>query len=274
MTDMLLCQISDLHIKPDRKLAYRKVDTATMLERCVARILALPQVPDVVIATGDLVDFGTEAEYRLLRGLLAPLTMPLYLLPGNHDAREGLRAVFDDHAYLRQWAPFVQYAIDDHPLRIVALDTVVPGQGGGALCAERLAWLERTLAAQPWRPTVVALHHPPFAIGIGHMDRVGLAGIDDLAEVIARHPQVERLIAGHLHRPIVARFAGTVATVCPSPAHQVALDLDPQAPDDFVMEPPAFQLHRWDGRTLVTHTAYVERFDGPYPFREGGRLID
>ena len=274
MTDMLLCQISDLHIKPDRKLAYRKVDTATMLERCVARILALPQVPDVVIATGDLVDFGTEAEYRLLRGLLAPLTMPLYLLPGNHDAREGLRAVFDDHAYLRQWAPFVQYAIDDHPLRIVALDTVVPGQGGGALCAERLAWLERTLAAQPWRPTVVALHHPPFATGIGHMDRVGLAGIDDLAEVIARHPQVERLIAGHLHRPIVARFAGTVATVCPSPAHQVALDLDPQAPDDFVMEPPAFQLHRWDGRTLVTHTAYVERFEGPYPFREGGRLID
>lgn len=275
MTAMLLCQISDLHIKPDRRLAYRKVDTATMLERCVARILALPQVPDVVIATGDLVDFGTEAEYRLLRELLAPLTMPLYLLPGNHDGREGLRAVFgDEHPYLRQWAPFVQYAIDDHPLRLVALDTVVPGKGGGELCAERLAWLERTLAAQPWRPTVVALHHPPFATGIGHMDRVGLAGIDDLAEVIARHPQVERLIAGHLHRPIVARFAGTVATVCPSPAHQVALDLDPQAPDDFVMEPPAFQLHRWDGRTLVTHTAYVERFDGPYPFREGGRLID
>ena len=157
MTDMLLCQISDLHIKPDRKLAYRKVDTATMLERCVARILALPQVPDVVIATGDLVDFGTEAEYRLLRGLLAPLTMPLYLLPGNHDAREGLRAVFDDHAYLRQWTPFVQYAIDDHPLRIVALDTVVPGERRGALIASARSRPSRT------KGSASAIVHSPIA---------------------------------------------------------------------------------------------------------------
>ncbi len=271
---MLLCQISDLHVKPERRLAYRRVDTATMLERCIERILALPQRPDAVIATGDLVDLGTEAEYRLLRELLAPLAMPLYLLPGNHDGREALRAVFDDHAYLRQWEPFVQYAIDAHPLRLVALDTVVPGSGGGLLCAERLAWLDRTLSAAPWKPTVVALHHPPFVTGIGHMDRIGLAGIDGLAAVIARHPQVERLIAGHLHRPITVRFAGTVASTCPSPAHQVALDLAPDARDDFVMEPPAFQLHWWNGHALVTHTAYVDAHDGPYPFREGGRLID
>lgn len=271
---MLLCQISDLHIKPERRLAYRRVDTASMLERCVQRILALPQVPDAVIATGDLVDFGTEAEYRLLRELLAPLTMPLYLMPGNHDGRESLRTVFADHAYLRQWAPFVQYAIDDHPLRLVALDTVVPGQGGGELCDARIAWLDRTLAAAPSRPTVVALHHPPFETGIGHMDRIGLTGIEQLAAVIARHPQVERLIAGHLHRPITVRFAGTVATTCPSPAHQVALDLAPDARDDFVMEPPAFQLHRWDGRGLVTHTAYIDGYDGPFPFRQAGRLID
>ena len=271
---MLLCQISDLHIKPDRRLAYRRVDTATMLERCVARILELPQRPDAVIATGDLVDVGTQAEYRLLRELLAPLPMPLYLLPGNHDARDSLRAVFNEHAYLRQWAPFVQYAIDDHPLRLVALDTVVPGRGDGELCGERLDWLERTLARAPDRPTVVAMHHPPFVTGIGHMDRVGLSGIDRLAEVIARHPQVERLIAGHLHRPITVRFAGSVATTCPSPAHQVALDIAADARDDFVLEPPAFQLHWWNGHALVTHTACVDAFDGPYPFREGGRLID
>jgi len=271
---MLLCQISDLHIKPERRLAYRKVDTATMLERCVRRILALPQAPDAVIATGDLVDAGTEAEYRLLRELLAPLPMPLYLLPGNHDGREALRAVFDDHAYLRQWEPFVQYAIDEHPLRLVALDTLIPGQGGGALCDRRLAWLDRTLAQAPQRPTVVALHHPPFVTGIGHMDRIGLDGVDELAAVIGRHSQVERLIAGHLHRAISVRFAGTVAGTCPSPAHQVALDLDPAARDAFVMEPPAFQLHWWSGRSLVTHTACVDAFDGPHPFREGGRLID
>jgi len=101
--------------------------------------------------------------------------------------------------------------------------------GAGELCAERLAWLDATLRRRPQSPTLLMMHHPPFVTGIGHMDRVGLAGIDGLAAVIARHPQVERLIAGHLHRAITVRFAGTVATTCPSPAHQVALDLDPDA---------------------------------------------
>jgi len=271
---MLLCQISDLHIKAERRLAYGRVDTASMLERCVARILALPQRPDAVIATGDLVDLGSPAEYALLRELLAPLTMPLYLLPGNHDERTALRDAFPEHDYLRQSDEFVQYAIDAHPLRLVALDTVIPGSGAGELCARRLEWLERTLSQREWTPTIVAMHHPPFATGIGHMDRLGLTGIDGLASVLARHGQVERVVAGHLHRPITVRFGGTIASTCPSPAHQVALDISPDAPDRFTMEPPAFQLHWWSGRHLVTHTAYVDAADGPYPFREAGRLID
>jgi Icc protein len=270
---MLLAQISDTHIKPQRRLAYGIVDTATMLERAVEALLALKQRPDAVIATGDLVDLGRPEEYGLLREILAPLPMPLYLLPGNHDERAALRAAFPDHDYLRQWAPFVQYAIDAHPLRLVALDSVIPREGGGLLCAERLAWLDRTLA-QSDQPTVVAIHHPPFATGIGHMDRLMLAQPEALAAVIRRHPQVERVIAGHLHRPITCRFAGTVASVCPSTAHQVALDLAPDAPDDFVLEPPAFQLHVQTASGLVTHTAYIGDYPGPYPFREGGRLID
>jgi 3',5'-cyclic AMP phosphodiesterase CpdA len=271
---MLLCQISDTHIKAGRKLAYGVVDTAGMLERCVQDILDLPQRPDAVVATGDLVDYGRPDEYGLLRELLAPLPMPLYLLPGNHDERAALRAAFPEHRYLRQWDPFIQYAIDEHAVRIVALDSVIPLQGGGTLCDERLAWLDRALAARPDAPTLVAMHHPPFVSGIGHMDKVGFDRADALAAVIARHPQVERVVAGHLHRPITVRFAGTVASTCPSPAHQVALDIDPQAADDFILEPPAYQLHWWSGRQLVTHTAYVGIFDGPYPFRAGGTLID
>ena len=273
---MILCQISDTHIKAGRRKAYGIVDTATLLERCVQHILSLPQRPDAVIATGDLVDFGRPDEYALLRELIGPLlrSLPVYLMPGNHDDRDGLRKCFPDHGYLRQWEPFVQYAIDDHPLRIVALDTLVPARSAGELCEPRLQWLEDTLAAAPDRPTVVALHHPPFVTGIGHMDRISLAGADRLARVIARHPQVERVIAGHLHRPITVRFAGTVASTCPSPAHQVALDIAPDAADNYVLETPGYQLHWWSGSTLVSHTASIGDFDGPYPFRTGGKLID
>ena len=271
---MLLCQITDTHIKAERKLAYGIVDTAGMLQDCVADILKRPQRPDAVVVTGDLVDYGRPDEYALLRELLAPLSMPLFLLPGNHDERSALRAAFPDHAYLRQWEPFIQYAIEEFTVRLVALDSVIPMQGGGTLCGERLAWLDRTLAARPTAPTIVALHHPPFKTGIGHMDRVGFDASDALAAVIGKHPQVERVIAGHLHRPITARFAGTVASTCPSPAHQVALDIAADATDDFILEPPAYQLHWWSGTQLITHTAYVGDFNGPYPFRTAGKLID
>ena len=275
MNSFLLGQISDLHIKPPGKLSYRVVDCAAMLERCVQEVLRLPQRPDAMVITGDLVDFGRPEEYAHLRKLLSPLPMPYYLLPGNHDERGALRAAFPDHAYLRQWQPFVQYAIDEWPVRIVAIDTVIPGEGGGRLDAERLEWLDRALARAPEKPTVVVMHHPPFPTLIGHMDEIGLEGADALAAVIERHPQVERVLCGHLHRPIQYRFAGTIASTSPSPAHQVALDLAPDAPSRFKMEPPGFQLHAWrQGMGIVSHTAYIGDFAGPYPFFEGDQLID
>lgn len=274
---MLLCQVSDLHIKAGRKPAYGVVDTAGMLEACIARLLRLSPAPDAFIITGDLVDMGTDEEYALLRELLAPLERsgkPLYLIPGNHDEREALRRGFPAHAYLRQWQPFAQYVIEDWPLRIVALDTVVPGKGGGLLCAERLDWLDCTLSADRDKPTIIIMHHPPFVTGIGHMDRVGLKGSAALEAVVACHPQVERLLCGHLHRSIQARFGGSFASTCPSPAHQVALDLNTSSPDNFVMEPPGYQLHWWNGKQLITHTAVLGEFGGPHPFRVGGKLID
>jgi 3',5'-cyclic AMP phosphodiesterase CpdA len=169
----------------------------------------------------------------------------------------------------------VQYAIDEWPLRIVAIDTVIAGEDGGRLDAERLAWLEKILSLKRDKPTLLIMHHPPFSTLIGHMDQIGLEGSDALARVIGRHPQVERVLCGHLHRPIQFRFAGTIASTCPSPAHQVALDLAPDAASAFRMEPPAFQLHAWrQGVGVVSHTAYIGDFAGPYPFYEGDELIE
>lgn len=271
----LIAQVSDLHIKAAGKLSYRVVDTAGMLRACMAHMLAQPQQPDVVAFTGDLVDFGRPEEYAVLRDLIAPLTMPVYLIPGNHDERVALRRAFPDHAYLRQSADLINYVIEDHPVRIIGWDTTVPGKSGGLASPERLAWLDAKLAEQPQKATVVLMHHPPFHTFIGHMDRQGLEGSDALADVIRRHPQVERLLCGHLHRPIQARFAGTLACTVQGPAHQVALDLADDAQSRFVMEPPAYGLHAYTPETgIVSHTAYVGAFAGPYPFYENGRLID
>src|SRR5690242_8860458 len=95
-------------------LAYGAVDTAACLERAVAALNALSPAPDLAIATGDLVDHGEAEEYAHLRALLAPLRMPVFVIPGNHDSRDGLRAAFGADGYLPRDG-FLQFAIEDWP---------------------------------------------------------------------------------------------------------------------------------------------------------------
>ncbi|KAF7962350.1 metallophosphatase [Cupriavidus sp. UYMU48A] len=275
----LVAHITDLHIKAGGKLSYRLVDTAGALHRCIDTLLAAPQQPDAVIVTGDLVDFGADSEYQFLRQILQRLPMPVRLLPGNHDSRSALRRVFADHDYLfatGNGEDPVHYSIDAGPLRLVAFDCTVPGQPGGRVDPAALPWLEAALSADPARPTLLLLHHPPFFTGIGHMDEQGLANADALEAIVRRHPQVERVLCGHLHRHITRRFGGTVAITAPGPAHQVALDLDPQALSRFRMEPPGYLLHWWHpAHGLVTHAAAIGDYGAAHPFFDAqGKLID
>lgn len=272
---MLIAQISDLHIKTEGKLAYGIVDTAKMLSDCVAHIISLNPLPDVVLITGDTVDYGRRSEYDLLKELLSPLEMPLYFVVGNHDDRAVMRQAFSGPGfeYFAKCDEFVQYAVDLGGIRLIALDTVVPLEGRGKLCSKRLAWLDERLSENS-SPTVVAMHHPPFSTGIAHMDALGLEGAEALESIIAKHSHVERLVCGHIHRPIQCRFGNTLASTCPSTAHQVALDLNVEGPDCFVMEPPGYQLHLWRDDRILSHTCAIGKYAGPYPFRQGGVLID
>lgn len=278
---MLVAQITDTHILAAGKLYHSPrrtfpadaepgwsfIDTAACLSRAITELNALKPRPDVVVITGDLTDHGGAEEYANLRSILAAAEMPVFVIPGNHDSREALRAAFAEDGYLSMGG-FLNYTVEDFALRIIALDTNVPGHHHGELCAERLEWLDRTLAAKPRQPTLLAMHHPPFPTGIEHMDVHALRDPAAFADVVRRHPQVERILCGHLHRTIDHRFAGTIAGTCPSTAHQLVLDITPGAPAEFAFEPPGYQLHSWrDGIGLVTHTAVFGDWPGPYPFR-------
>lgn len=278
MLKTLLAQLTDLHIREPGRLAYGRLDTAPYLRAAVRALTALPQEPDAAVLTGDLTDFGRAAEYAHLAEMLAPLTMPLHMLPGNHDDRTQLRRSFPQHEHLHAGGEFVQYCVSlgAHGLRLVVLDTVDAGAPSGRLCASRLRWLADTLQRHRGEPVVIAMHHPPFETLIGHMDRIGLLeGADALAEILAGHPAIERVVCGHLHRTIYTRFGGVVASTAPSPAHQVCLDLSPEAAPAWTLEPPGFHLHAWSGAgRMVTHLAAIGEFDGPHLFHDDGRLID
>lgn len=266
---MIIAQITDLHILPKGKLAYGRVDTASMLRAAIAHLNRLHPAPELVLITGDVADHGDPLAYAHCRELLAGLPAPFHVIPGNHDRRDEFRRAFADQPYL-PGSGFIQYAVEDHPVRLVAIDSQIPGQTHGRLCEEQLTWLDETLGQRPDAPTIVMMHHAPFRTGLPHFDGVSLERPETLEAVVRRHPQVERIVCGHVHRPTQIRFGGTIASACPGTAHQVTLDLQPDTEESFSLDPPGFQLHRWNGERLYTYTAVVGEYDGPFPFTSQG----
>jgi 3',5'-cyclic-AMP phosphodiesterase len=171
---MLIAHISDLHVRPRGKAAYRVSETNMFLERAIDALAALRPRPDLVLISGDLTDCGLPEEYEQLALLLRRLDLPILAVLGNHDRREPYRAAFGERLGAPTSGGFVQFAVAAGPLWIVGLDTVVPGRSEGALCAERLAFVEEALARGVGRPTLIVMHHPPMECGIAHMDRIRL----------------------------------------------------------------------------------------------------
>jgi Icc protein len=264
---MLIAQLTDLHLRPLGLPAYRVSETNMMTERAFDMVAALQPRPDVVLITGDMTDCGLESEYQLLRSLLARLPMPVFMIPGNHDRRDNLKKVFADWPTIVADPDFIQFVVDDFPVRLIGLDTVIAGDSGGMLCDRRLDFLDAALNGSD-RPSIIFMHHPPFECGIVHMDRINLIeGAGRLAEIVRKNGKVERILCGHHHRPIETLFGGTIASIAPAVTHQVAFDLREEHEGALVLEPPAFRLHRYRPDTrVVSHMVYVERFPGPFPF--------
>jgi len=256
---MHIAQITDLHVMARDRLFYNRVPTNAQLAQAVAHINSLDPRPDIVIASGDLTEHGRAEEYDLLRELLADLIPPVFVIPGNHDQREVLLKAFAGEGYMpAPDAPFVNYAIDTLPLRLIGLDTTVPEHHHGLMCEQRLRWLDDTLSARPDSPTLIFMHHPPFRTGVQWMDASGLHGGRMMEEVVRRHRQVVRVACGHIHRPIHVAWGGTIASTSPSTCHQVLLNLTGRDGFEITMEPRAVQLHVWDDSYgLISHLSYI-----------------
>ena len=253
----LIVQLTDPHIVANARLCLNTIDTSSFLREAVDTVKHLTTAPDAVVITGDLVNEGRPNQYEHLRVLLTPLLssdIPVYLMPGNHDNRAALRDAFPEHSELGT-GDTCDFVVDVGAVRLIGLDTVVEGEPGGDLSDKQLQWLEARLRKAPKRPTMIAMHHPPFVTGIGHMDAQGLtpAARQAMEAIVSAHPQVQRVTCGHIHRSISRRWAGTVAATTPSVAHAVAFDLRKDGPGAWNYEPPAITAHYWDGSALLTH---------------------
>ena len=253
---MLIAQITDIHLgfdpgNPDEFNRQR-------LDRTLRALVELSPRPDLLLATGDIADDGDDREsYQRFKEIIADLPFPVLPAMGNHDAREPFLALFPETPSADG---FIQYTLEDFPVRFIVLDTLEVGRHGGGFCETRAAWLRARLAEDGERPTVIVLHHPPVETGLSWMtENPEAEWVLRLREIVEAQDNIIAMIAGHLHRPIVTSWAGTTLAVCPSTAPQVALDLnsiDPEHPDDrpmIVADHPYYALHYWNGRQLITH---------------------
>jgi 3',5'-cyclic AMP phosphodiesterase CpdA len=243
----LVIQISDLHLGA----AWPAGDPGQALAAAVDAVNAFPVRPEAVLVSGDLTDVATPESYQLAREHLSRLDPPFHVLPGNHDDRALMRRCFDLPG---EGADPVQYSLELGSLRVVLLDTVVPGSDGGALDGGRLAWLESELAGEPGQPTLIAMHHPPLATAVRVWDEIALAAADRdaLGRLVVAHPQVVGLVAGHLHRTVFSQLGGRPVLAVPSTYEQARLDFELTG-FEMSADPPAFAVHTLVGGRLVSH---------------------
>lgn len=251
---VLLAQFTDTHVLERDELQF--LDNNASLASIVESLNAETRRPDLVLATGDLTNWGSPAQYELLAELLSPLEIPLLPLIGNHDVRETTRKLWPD----APWADteHASWVTTRDEVTIIGLDSTDPDTHGAVFDDDRCAWLGSCLRSAPG-PVILAMHHPPFTTGVDWMDASGFVGLTEFRRLIAEHSdKLLRILCGHFHRPVTTTVEGVTASVCPGGAYHVGLELHPNAERSVIRDPRGYQLHLLDGTDIVTHTRYVD----------------
>lgn len=211
--DYVLLHISDTHLVGGDGPLYGDVDADGRLGELLGQLDHSQVRPDAIVFTGDLADKGEPAAYRKLRDLVEPfaadLGAELIWVMGNHDNRAELRRLLLDE--VPSMAPLDHVRTVDG-LRIITLDTSVPGHHHGEIRASQLDWLAGELATPAPDGTILALHHPPIPSVLDMAVTVELRDQAPLGRVL-KGSDVRAILAGHLHYSTNATFVGIPVSV-------------------------------------------------------------
>ena len=260
----LVVQLTDTHLVMGGETD-SEPDAAAYLSETVAFVNAMAPAPDYVVVTGDLADGGTAAEYERFSRIMSTLRFPYLVIPGNHDDRDTLRETLPARTFGDSRAPRIRFVYDEFAVRLIGLDVTRSRPWPGATVDdETLDWLESTLAAAPERPTIVAMHQPPFRTGLHYLDVFGFRGARRLRRIVAAAPCVGRVICGHIHCIKSQQWGGALATSAPSTKPQFVPELFERRVLGLRRELPGFAVHRWDATSGFATTFYRRDARGGY----------
>lgn len=244
---MRLIQITDCHLHADPEGRCRTGFAYPQLEAVVAA--ASRRYPDLVLVTGDVSEDESPESYALAEQALSRLDCPWHWLAGNHD----------DPATMARQRP-LPAALDAGRWRLLIVDTYWAGHDGGQLSDATLAGLGEALEQPSERPTLLAMHHPPVAVGSAWLDELGLRSADALAALLCGQPQVRGIVCGHIHQAFAGHLeteSGAVPVYgCPSTSDQFLRGSAAFAVDEASR--PGFRVIDLRGEGLGT---WVERVD-------------
>ena len=229
-----MVHLSDTHFLAEAAPLYGSLDTDSTVIRALGQIERLGLLPDALVVTGDIADRGESDAYHRIRGLVetaaARWGSAVVWVMGNHDDRAAFRAELLGQPVSREAALHpvntppapVDSVITVNGLRLIALDTSVPGYHHGELTAVQLDWLAQELRQPAAHGTILALHHPPIATPIGLMTVLELREQQRLARVVAGS-DIRSILGGHLHYSTHGLFAGIPVSVAAATCYTMDL---------------------------------------------------
>lgn len=266
-----LIHITDTHILPPGEVLYDEVDTASHLRRTVKLINRLRPVPDVVMITGDLVEQANNVSYEHFIELIRPLSMPTYVLPGNHDNPRLMSEVFAATPYFPATSGTFQYAVEDFPFRILALNSRSEGTELPEFDELRLTWLAEQLV-QSDKPVLIALHHPPMKTGIELIDMGGSHWYQGLKSLLTEHDNVKLMICGHCHTDLFGHIGQVPVYMAGATAHQLVATRGLNIAPATIVAPAAPTLHHFiDGDFVSGSNLWPENISNARIDKKSGR---
>ncbi len=269
----LLLQITDTHILPPGNVLYGRIDTALHLRETVRNINRMRPLPHAVLFTGDLVEHADKSAYRHFINLIEPLKMPAWVIPGNHDDPQMMKEIFAGTDHFPAVDATFQYAIEDLPFRILALNSHSDGTELPEFNEQKLAWLNEQLGLSE-KPVLIAIHHPPMITGIELIDMGGSAWFQGIKSALAGHNQVKLVICGHCHTDLCGRIGQVPVYMAPANSHQLIASRGLNIAPSTVNRAGAPTLHHFiDGDFLSGSHPWPDRCGRQRIDRKSGRLL-